>query len=180
MAEEINLLRSTSPLSGTMISLEDKLRRAGVISAGVIVVIGLLTAFAYGLLRLQIEQLSSRKAEVLAAVAGQGQKEALLVALQSRLTTVEKVLAQAKPWSPALDMAAEISGNGIIEEAATDDQGRFTLAMTAPSLTDGLQSVREVRSLAEEGKIRTPMLESLLLEDDGSIHMRMSFFIIFP
>jgi hypothetical protein len=175
MAEDINLLRPTSPLSEGIVSLEKKLRAASIIVAATLLALAVVVGASYGFLSLQVTRLNNEKTQLLTRIAGESEKEALLVAVQSRIAVVGKVRAQTMPWGETLTLAQQIAQGGFITDANVGEQGRFTMTVSASSLDDAVLMVRTISQLDSEGTINAPILESLQLNESGVVHMSVSF-----
>jgi hypothetical protein len=178
MAEDINLLRPTYPLSEGIVSLEKKLRAASIIVAATLLALAVVVGASYGLLSLQVGRLNDEKTQLLTRIAGESEKEALLVAVQSRIAVVEKVRAQTMPWGETLTLAQQIAQGGFIADVNVGEQGRFTMTVRASSLDDAVLMVRTISQLDSEGTINAPILESLQLNDSGVVQMSVSFVMV--
>ncbi len=179
MAEDINLIRPTSPLSERFGGLEKKLRSASIAAAAILLVLGVLVGASYAALSLQMRRLNDEKTQLLTRIAGESKKEALLVAVQSRVAVVEKVRAQTTPWGDALDVAQQIAQVGFITDANVAEQGRFTMVVHVSSLDDAVVLVRTIGTLVSQGRIRSPILESFQLDELGEVQLSVSFFVVF-
>lgn len=179
MAEDINLIRPTSPLSERFGGLEKKLHSASIAAAAILLGLGVLVGASYAALSLQMRRLNDQKTQLLTRIAGESEKEALLVAVQSRAVVVEKVRAQTTPLGETLGIAQQVAQGGFITDANMTEQGRFAMVVHAASLDDAVVLVRTIGTLVDEGRIRSPILESFQLDDRGEVQLNVSFFVVF-
>lgn len=179
MAEDINLIRPTSPISERFGGLEKRLRTSSIAAAAILLILGVLVGASYAVLSLQMRRLNDEKTQLLTRIAGESEKEALLIAVQSRATVVKKVRAQTTPLGSTLEMAQQIAQGGFITDANMTEQGRFTMVVHVASLDDAVVLVRTIGTLVSEGRIRSPILESFQLDELGEVQLNISFFVVF-
>lgn len=177
MATDINLLK-LSPLPESLMRVEARLRSLSIATAFVLIGLGVLAGVGKLIFSSQVQRLQDEKSVLVSSIASQGQKEAVFVAVQSRTAVVEKVLAQTASWAQVIDMIRGIAVNGTLNTVQVDEK-RVTLSADMPSLESTIAMVREVRALVHEGRVTQPVLESLQLNEDGSVAVRTSFLIKF-
>lgn len=178
MATDINLL-NVSPLPDNIRAIETKLRSVSVLAAVVLLILGVFAGISTLLTTSRLRALQDETVALNAQVSGQSQKEAMLVAVQSRATMTEKVLAQTPDWSDAMDVVLVLTQQRALYEMQVDETQRVFATVGASSLEDAVVMVRQIRALGADGQITSPILESLQLNDEGAVDVRVSFLMKF-
>lgn len=171
----INLLKTQPRLSPEFVALETNLRRASVLAFLVLTVVGIGIGVSFLFLQQRSSEFETQKLRLGQSIAAQERKESSVVVVKQRLSIAEKVLAASKSWGPAMETVASIAPGLEFTSIASDDQNRLTVIGKTTSV-DRVLTVAKALSTAVEGKtIRSPQLESLQLNADGAIQIKISF-----
>jgi len=173
--DTINLLRAKIGISPKLTAIGKELRRVSIILTSIVVGVGLLTSVAYIVLNRNFKEHERVKNQMIDAIRSETKKEGLYVSVQDRLRAIEQILAQAYPWDSALNA---ILGLGTIDQfksLAIDDQGQVSIRMDSPTFEDARSVIEKIVTHIIEKDITVPRLATLQLDEEGKIHMALSF-----
>jgi len=175
----INLIRTKTGISPQLTAIEQSLRRSAYIGIGVFLCVGIIVAVVYVLFSQERTQLAGRQQSLIQQVTGNAQREAMYVAIKSRVRIVKSAIQNQKPWSKLLDRVQSFVNPADLTDIMVDDQGRISISIK----TNSLESLGNVaQALIDEAKAKqvvNPQLSSFSIGSSGTVQSSFSFLAVF-
>lgn len=175
----INLIHTQANASPEIDAIDASVRKAAIFALIGFICVAVVTASVYGLYYFQQSREEAEKAELVSRVNSLKNKEAYLLAIKDRTKTVEKVLANQKPWIQMLDLVNSFASPPALSSITVDEQDKIALIIKTESLEDILGIVDAMRLNAEANKIKNPQLVSFQILKTGAFEIAISFYAIF-
>jgi hypothetical protein len=171
----INLLRTRSTLSQEELIFLQKLRFFSIAVISAVFIVGLFVGIAYIAGGMQYDRLERKRLALSRLINIQAKKQILLLSLQERIPIIEKVFDSQYSWDKVIDNIIEIISPPFLKRFSIEEDSTVHIMAHVNSLEE-LESivVRTVKQ-AEEKKIRSPVINSLVVEKDGKIEARFTF-----
>ncbi|MBU1326705.1 hypothetical protein KKB64_01395 [Patescibacteria group bacterium] len=175
----INLLQKSKPLSPAWGLWESNLRKVSIVCLIITLLLsGSVGGYLFILVR-QYRSLDEQKTLLLQQIAENGQKEGLLTSFLQRLNSIRKVYATMKSRAVVLDTIDAIGSSTLPTSLSLDEGGKVAARFTAGRLEDAIDMVANIMASVDQKNIRQPFLDSLSLEEDGSVNMSVSFYQVY-
>jgi hypothetical protein len=171
----INLLRSQSVLSSTELVLLEKIKFFSVVMLIALLVSGIFVSGAFAAAQLRLNALDSERTSLIRRISLQARKEALLLSLKDRVSSLEKTLNSQYPWQDILNAVSQIAQPPQLQTLAIDQKNVLSLGLSLQSLEELQGITQTVEQLANQKKIREPVLDSLQSSVDGSMKLNIRF-----
>lgn len=173
--DTINLLRAKTGISPKLTAIGKELRIVSIILTSIVVGVGLLTSVGYVVLNRNFKEHERIKKQMLDAISSQTKKEGLYVSVQDRLRVIDQILAQGYPWDSALTSILGLGSADQFKSLSIDDAGQVSLRMDSPTFEDARMVIEKIVTHIIEKDITVPRLATLRLDEEGKIHMALSF-----
>lgn len=171
----INLLKTEPGLSPQLVTLEANVRRVSIGAFLILVVVGVGVGLSFLLLQQRYRQFEADKSRLVASVAAQEQKEGSMAVVKQRLGSVQKILSSSKSWAPVMETVTRIDQGITLTSLVTDEKNRLTMTGKTTSIDRVVEIAQSLAVLARDQTIRSSQFDSLQLNADGSIQIRVSF-----
>ena len=175
----INLLRTQSTLTQEELFLLTKIRTGAVIITLIILGLGFFVGMSFLAAKLRFDSLSKQRDEATKRLTIAAPKEAMLLALKSRLILVNKGLRSEYPWESILNSVAQIVTPPHLHTITVDAQNLITLDISSSSLEDIQDIVNKTSDLARQNKLKNPHIQSLTSQNSGEIDGSIQFTPVF-
>lgn len=177
--KNINLLKVRQQLSPQFVAYETHLRRAAIGFFSISLVLGILSGAGYFVSKFQVDNYVNTKNQLLADIASQQQKEALLVSVRQRIGLVSKIFPTQLPWDEAISTVLSVAQPPELTTLTVDDKQRIQMVIKLNSVDEAVGAVAKIMQLTSEKKIRSPQLTSLILNKDASVELSVAVLPVF-
>ncbi len=175
----INLIRNKSAASPQTEAIEASIKKASTVTLSIFVGVSVILASVYFLFYYQLNGQEEQKRDLITRVNSLKNKEAYLLAIKARTKTVEKVMANQKPWVEMLDLVYTFAAPPSLSSISVDEQNKILLTIRTQTLEEILRIVQAIASNVEANKIKNPQLVSFQLVKNGFFEISVSFFAVF-
>ncbi len=156
-------------------SVEGRLKRASLWALVILLVTGGATAAAFFTIQFQMRSVAADHETALAAVRQSQKTESSFAYIRDRLGRIDKILGSYKRWATAYDILTKLLEGVTITSIMTDDQNRITVLFKTSSFELVANILGELVTEAQAKTIRNPQLESLQLNEDGTMQVKVAF-----
>jgi hypothetical protein len=175
----INLIRTKTSSSPQLDAIEASLRRTGYIGVVLFLCASCVIAMVYFLFYFEESSLQKEKADLTRRVNAAKNKEGLLLAIRDRTKTVEKAMANQKPWVKVLDLVETFAVPPNLGTITVDEQNKVVITLKAASLDEVLKMVNTIIASAKDNHLKDPQLISFQFGKGGIAELSVSFSAVF-
>jgi hypothetical protein len=179
VSHDINLLKANHNQNAEVMiveSIAQKVAWWGLLS---LLVIGLCVGGVYAYAQLSYTQVLQENEKLHEQINAQHTKEGMLITLKKRATITQKVLDVARPWGRLFPLLLRMASPEEFSSFDVDIAGRVSTQFVLPSVDDAITIVRATIALQKENVLKNSELSSLIIKDDGTVRMGISFFPTF-
>lgn len=171
----INLISTATGRSPELIRLESIIRKAGIASLIFVIVTGLLIGGTFFFFTVYQASLLSQKNSLIDSINQSALKEALLVSVQQRVSTVKKATADIKSFTPFYTIISQLTPPQNILTITLDDNNRAVLQTHVGTIDDAVKLTDTLLSVVKDGKASKPQLVGFNIQQDGSFDVTLAF-----
>ena len=175
----INLIRTKTSISPQLTAIEQSLRRSAYIAIGVFLCAGIVVAVVYVLFSQERTDLQNRQQSLIQQVSGNAQREAIYVAIKSRVRIVGSAIQNQRPWSTLLDRVQSFVNPAELTDINVDDQGRISISIKTNSLESLGNVAQALIGEAKANQAVNPQLSSFSIGSSGTVQSTFSFLAVF-
>lgn len=175
----INLIRTKTNLSPQLGAIEQSLRQTAYVGLSLFLCVGVIVGVLYVLFSQEKNRLDDTKQQLVAHVTGSAQKEAMYVAIKSRIHIVGSAIGNQKPWSQLLDRVQSFITPPQLTDISVDDQNNITLTVQASSLEQLATVAQALIDEAKAKRVVNPQLGSFQISNTGKISSTFTFLAVF-
>lgn len=170
----INLLRtkSTSP---ELLYWANRLRVAGIVSVGALLISGLVLGGVYLFLRKDTERLEQNKSELISRVSQERVKEGLLLSLKQRIGVAAKIQETEHSLGVVLDTVNRIADAKELIAVTSDEKQQIRIIVKTGSVEEAARVIANVLRMVQAKLVINPQLVGLDLGSDGSVRITIAF-----
>ena len=170
----INLLhtRSASP---EVALWANRLRMAGYIAIGGLLMLGLLLGGAYVFLRRETEALAQRKTALVSQISQERAKEGLLLSLKQRVGVAAKIQETQRSLGAVLDTINRIADANQLLGVTSDEKQQIRIIVKTGSVEEAAGVIANVLRMATAKRVINPQLIGLDVSSDGSVRITIAF-----
>lgn len=177
--DTINLISTKTGLSPQLSLIETSLRRTSGIAIVAFLLIGLSVGGLFMYYSSQLATLESTRTTLRNEIAAAKHIEGLLTSIKDRTRIVEKTMDSQRPWAKTLNLLGEIAVPPALAGVSVDENSKIETTIQANSIDDLVSPVRMFISMAREGRIRNPVLQSVQVGKNGFVTISVSFIMVF-
>ncbi len=174
----INLFRTAENLSPVMGILERYLRWIRTVLLMGLLVIGVATVSVYIVFFLQRQNLEQRRSVLYTSVQQNLTKEAMFVALRSRIQALKRIMQLQVSIAPYIDVTLQIASPPQLQSFSLGDAGSIEISTKSPSVESAKDLLNIVIQLTNAGKIRKPTLTGIALDKEGIVTMGLTYIVV--
>lgn len=174
----INLFQNQMTFSPKLTVLERYLRMARNVFLYGIFGLGILTLAVYGIFFFQQRSLNTERQALYDEVKQEVTKEAMLLALRARISSLKKIMTYQISIAPYIDTALLIAAPPKLSSFSLGDANSVRITVEARNVDDAVTVVSSVISLANDRKIKNPTLTSVNLNKDATLTLGFSYITI--
>lgn len=171
----INLLRAKTGHSAEFDVIAVNLRRVGVLTTLLVIVLGILLGSGYTVLRMQLLSLAEQKKQLITELTGKARKETLLLVLKNQIGLTKKVLETQKPWGAVAESVFRIASPPALSSFILDEKQEMTMQIQAGSIEEAADIIGRTMKEFSQNHINNPMLQQLSFSGKGKVEMTLSF-----
>ncbi len=171
----INLLRAKTGHSAEFDVIAVNLRRVGVLTTLLVIVLGILLGSGYTVLRMQLLSLTEQKKQLITELTGKARKETLLLVLKNQIGLTKKVLETQKPWGAVTESVFRIASPPALASFILDDKQEMTMQIRAGSIEEAADIIGRTMKEFSQNHIKNPTLQQLSFSGKGNVEMTLSF-----
>lgn len=179
MISTVNLLKSKTPVSESVETLDHALRNIRVIVLIIFVVVGIATGGFYLYANNRYNKSVSRNKQYIAAISNQTQKEVYVVTLKDRLGLVHKAREAQKSYSDLLGFMGKGSDLTAIRSLSVDENSLAQVSLNFPSILQAFGFIEFMQKEIQNDRIQKLTLASLHLDEKSEVTMTISFEVQF-
>ncbi|MEK7119082.1 MAG: hypothetical protein AAB457_03420 [Patescibacteria group bacterium] len=170
----INLVRTKSE-SPEVLVWTNRLRMAGTIGMGGLLVVGLVLGGVYAFLRRETETLVQNKAELTSQISQERVKEGLLLSLKQRIGVAAKIGETQRSLGVILDTINRIADPNELLAVTSDEKQQIRIIVKTGSVEEAAGVIANVFRMVLAKRVINPQLVGLDLGSDGSVRMTIAF-----
>ncbi|MCX8008673.1 MAG: hypothetical protein N3A54_03125 [Patescibacteria group bacterium] len=171
----INLFRSSVMRERELLFLR-KLRLISFIFLTIIISFGILTGIFYFLGKIEYDGLEENRSYLSMSIGNQAKKQTLLISLQERLPMIQRILDSRNSFENVISTIQDIVSEQNIKTISMIEQTKIvTMTIQANSLEEIQSITSRILQKIEDGKIRSPIINSLVMKQDGIFEVVFSF-----
>ncbi len=174
----INLFQSQVSYSPVLSMAERYLRTARYILLFILMGVGVATLSVFFVLRLQQQSLDTQRKTLFASVSENMTKEAMLLALRSRVTSLKKIMLFQVSIAPYIDTTLLIAAPPRLTSFSLGDGNSVHIAIETKTLEEAITIVKTVLRLTNENKIKNSTITSIILNKDGTVTMGFMYITV--
>lgn len=173
--DTINLLRVKTGFSPKLTAIGRELRLASVIVASLVAILGMLTSIGYIILRKNFNEHQTIKKQMESDIVSYTKTEGLYISVQDRIRAIDKIVASSYPWGEALTTIVGFGDPDQLSTFTLDESENVALRMDTATFDDARGVIEKIITHMQEKVITSPKLATFQLDQDGKIHMALSF-----
>lgn len=178
-SNSINLVSTKTNLSPQVTAIEASLRKASQAGLVLLLVFGLTIGAVYYYSVRERTVLENTRRDLRSQINAAKNKEGLLTSIKDRTKIVERAMSTQRPWAQMLDLVGTIAQPPFLTAVSVDDQGEIEVTLQGASIDDIVKPVETFIAYTREGKLISPRLTSIQLDQKGKVIVSVSFGIIF-
>lgn len=175
----INLIRTKTSSSPQLEAIERSLRRTAYVSIIAFLSIGVIVGVTYFLFTAEKSRLDNSKQQLEQQITGNATKEAMYVAIKSRVRIVGSAIQNQKPWGRLLDRVTLFITPPALTDISVDNQNRVSISVETTSLEQLAGVVRALTDSVKANQVVNPQLVSFQIGNSGAIQSTFSFLAVF-
>lgn len=172
----INLLKTTSSQLGPELApVESRLKRASTWTLVSLLLVGGLTAGAFFTVQVQTGSVEAAHEAASLGVRQLQKAESSFTYIRDRLGRIDKIIGSYKHWGASFEILTRLLVGVSVTSITTDDQNKITVLFKTSSFELVANILSELVAEAQSKTIRNPQLESLQLNEDGMMQVKVAF-----
>ena len=175
----INLIRTKTGISPQMTAIEQSLRRSAYIAIAAFLCAGIVVSVLYVLFSQEKSRLQDTQQSLIQQVSGNAQKEAMYVAIKSRVRIVGSAIQNQKPWSKLLDNVQSFVAPPDLVDISVNEEGGIRLSVKTNSLENVGRVAQALITKANDKQVINPALASFSFGSDGTVQTAFTFSPVF-
>jgi len=174
----INLFQNKVTYSPKLAVIERYLRMTRSIFLLGVLGVGLLTLIVYGIFQFQQRSLETKRQTLYEAVKQDVTKEAMLIALRARVSSLKKIMTYQISIAPYIDTTLLIASPPQLSTFSLGDQNSIHIEVQSETVEQAISVVETVMTLTEEKKIKNPVVTSITLDKNGTVMMGFTYSVV--
>jgi len=172
---DINLYKAKTDLSADLVLVAERLRIVSLVVLILVLGLGLLVGVFYFFISSQKQQLEAQKERETKRIIAQAKKEALVIEVKDRATTITKIIQSQRPWMKILDAVGGIANPAILLGVTADEMAVLRLQVKASSVGEAVGVVQGAIKETLSKRIQKTKLESVNIDKDGMVTLSFTF-----
>ena len=174
----INLLQTKSDFNPLFALVKRYIVWVSMGMIGIVLVSGIGISLAFFYLQSQRETFLVTEKRLSTEIESQSVKEALLTGVASRLTAIEKILAEQHSYVPYIDTTLKIIKTYTLSSFALGENHSMSIGITVSTLEEAVDVFTTVMSMEHMHMIHSPILESFSMKESGIFDIKISYIVI--
>ena len=174
----INLFQSQSAISPKLAMFERYLHGMRTFLLFIVVGIGTVTLIVYSIFFFQRKILDGQRQELFTGVQENVVKEALLLTLRARVSSLKKIMAYQISIAPYIDTTLLIAAPPRLSSFSLGDGNSIHIGVETQSVEDAVSVIQTVMQLTNDNKIKNPTITSILLNKDATVTLGFTYTVI--
>ncbi|MFH0749856.1 MAG: hypothetical protein V1917_03005 [Candidatus Gottesmanbacteria bacterium] len=174
----INLFQTQVTYSPTLSLMERYLRVARYVLLSFLFGVGVVTLVVFIIIRFQEQSLDRQRQALYSSVQNNMTKEAMLLALRARVTSLMKIMQFQVSIAPYIDTTLLIASPPRLTSFSLGDGSLIRIGVDAQHLEEAIDIIKTVVQLTNENKIKNPTITSIVLDKDGTVTLGFTYVIV--
>ena len=174
----INLFQSQGVVSPKLAVFERYLRAIRTFLLVIVVGIGAMTLIVYSIFFFQRRTLDGQRQELFAIVKENVVKEALLLTLRARVSSLKNIMTYQISIAPYIDTTLLIAAPPRLSSFSLGDGNSIHIGVETQNVEDAVSVIQTVMQLTNENKIKNPTITSIFLNKDATVTLGFTYTVI--
>ncbi len=174
----INLFQNKVTYSPKLTVIERYLRIARSLFLFGVLGVSVLTLVVYGVFQFQQRSLEKKRQTLYEAVKQEVTKEAMLIALRARVSSLKKIMMYQISIAPYIDTTLLIASPPQLSAFSLGDENSIRIEVQSETVEQAISVVETVMRLTEEKKIKNPVVTSITLDKNGAVMLGFTYFVV--